>query len=175
MEFVDAGASGITITEDNFVPATATGFPGGYTAEIHITSGSAVWPANFIHFPTSGAGKITFKSYADPLGYASGITSGPDLAPWFANTYASGSKDPNGSIGRITTAGVQTEMAPAGIYRPLDIVSGPDHALWFTNQNDSIGRITTTGAAKFFTSSTISLPWGIAVGSGRRAVVCERG
>ena len=50
VESVGPGNTGITISEDNFVPASAPNFPGGYTAEIHITNGSPVWPANFIHF-----------------------------------------------------------------------------------------------------------------------------
>jgi surface antigen len=46
-----AGAvTGITISEDNFMPETGYGsLNGGYTAEIHITAGARVWPANFIH------------------------------------------------------------------------------------------------------------------------------
>jgi len=42
--------TGITVTEDNFMPEPGYGnLNGGYTAEIHITAGSSVWPANFIH------------------------------------------------------------------------------------------------------------------------------
>jgi streptogramin lyase len=29
------------------------------------------------------------------------------------------------------------------IYQPGGIAAGPDGALWFTNSNDSVGRITT--------------------------------
>jgi surface antigen len=50
VESVDQGGTGVTISEDNFVPEKSYVVPGGYTAEIHITSGSSVWPANFVHF-----------------------------------------------------------------------------------------------------------------------------
>ena len=49
----------ITITEDNFMPETGYGnLDGGYTAEVHITAGSAVWPANFIHPPSTWGAAI---------------------------------------------------------------------------------------------------------------------
>lgn len=50
VEDVAPNGSWIVISEDNYVPEEAKYFPGGYTAEVHITSGSMVWPANFIHF-----------------------------------------------------------------------------------------------------------------------------
>jgi len=50
VDSVDPGGAGITISEDNFISETGPYFAGGYTARIHITSGSAVWPANFLHF-----------------------------------------------------------------------------------------------------------------------------
>jgi surface antigen len=43
-----SSVTGITVTEDNWMPPTGS-FAGGYTAEIHITAGAPVWPANFIH------------------------------------------------------------------------------------------------------------------------------
>jgi hypothetical protein len=56
VESVDPGNAGITVTEDNFLPESSYGtLDGGYTAEVHITNGSSIWPANFIHFgATSG-------------------------------------------------------------------------------------------------------------------------
>ena len=74
VESVDPGGTGITITEDNYVPASAANFPGGYTAEVHITAGSSVWPANFIHFndqgvggppPTANGGSAIVSAYAN--------------------------------------------------------------------------------------------------------------
>lgn len=44
---------------------------------------------------------------------------------------------------------------PTGSSTPFAIVTGPDNALWFTeNQTTKIGRITTTGAITEFTPST---------------------
>jgi streptogramin lyase len=52
-----------------------------------------------------------------------------------------------------------------GILYPQDITSGPDGALWFTNDgNDSIGRITTGGAVSNYRLSPPS-PSGITAGS----------
>ena len=44
-------------------------------------------------------------------------------------------------IGRITTSGTVTNYTGAGISATQGITSGPDGALWFTNQSGSIGRI----------------------------------
>ena len=52
-----------------------------------------------------------------------------------------------------------------GIDDPVGIAAGPDGALWFTNYgNNSIGRITTTGAVTNYTGTGISLPFGITAG-----------
>jgi virginiamycin B lyase len=161
VESVDAGGSGITITEDNFVPATATSFPGGYTAEIHITRGSAVWPANFIHFPTSSPKPLVTNYTGKGIDGPQGIAAGPDGALWFTNST-------NNSVGRITTAGVVTTYTGKGISDPTSIVAGPDGALWFTNyansQQGSIGRITTAGKVTNYTEPRFSGPETIAVG-----------
>ena len=58
VESVDPGDSGITVTEDNYIPGGAQYFAGGYTAEVHITAGSAVWPANFIHIKDVSGGGV---------------------------------------------------------------------------------------------------------------------
>jgi virginiamycin B lyase len=71
------------------------------------------------------------------------ITTGPDGALWF--TYSG-----NNSIGRITTAGVDTQYpVPAPSSNPGGITAGPDGALWFT-ENTAIGRITTAGKVTEF-------------------------
>ena len=64
------------------------------------------------------------------------ITAGPDGALWFTN---SGTFDPTtktftgSSIGRITTAGVVTNLHRSQHRRTGGITAGPDGALWFTN------------------------------------------
>jgi surface antigen len=80
------GVTAITITEDNFMPETGYGnLDGGYTAEIHITAGAAVWPANFIHakdLPSSSSDANLV--YQDPdsttIYMLSNLASGPALS-----------------------------------------------------------------------------------------------
>ncbi len=53
-----------------------------------------------------------------------------------------------------------------GISDPAGIVAGPDGALWFTNnRNNSIGRITTTGAVTIYSGTGVDEPNGIAAGA----------
>ncbi|HKD10429.1 MAG TPA: hypothetical protein VKE50_00065, partial [Thermoanaerobaculia bacterium] len=63
----------------------------------------------------------------------------------------------DGVIGRITTAGVITEFPVAGVGSFFaGIASGPDGALWFTEQAlNKIGRITTAGSLTAFTIPTV--------------------
>lgn len=59
-----------------------------------------------------------------------------------------------------------TNYTASTISGPGGIVSGPDGALWFTNDgNNSIGRITVGGKVTNYTASSISDPVGIAVGA----------
>ena len=69
-------------------------------------------------------------------------------------------------IGRITPGGQITEFAVPGGHAALTkIVSGPDGALWFTEQSRGIGRITTDGSITEFAVPTLnSQPYGIAAG-----------
>jgi len=75
-----------------------------------------------------------------------GITAGPDGAVWFTNL--------EGTIGRITTAGVVTnEYSVPGAGIPWGITAGPDGALWFCAEFDKgnkIGRITTSGTITMY-------------------------
>ena len=76
-----------------------------------------------------------------------GVAGGPDGAIWFCNSV------PNGSIGRMTTAGVLTNTYPGGI-NPIAITAGPDGAMWFTQSRSSgIGRITTDVSANIAPSA----------------------
>ena len=96
----------------------------------------------------------------------SGITVGPDGALWFPNFG-------NGSIGRITTAGVVTNYTDPSIVNPGGITAGPDGALWFTNEGTgtetgavgvSIGRITTAGVVTDYTDPSMAQPFEITAG-----------
>ena len=113
------------------------------------------------------------KSYTDPsIASPNGITTGPDGALWFTNGGGE-SLTENGtltqtqaSIGRITTSGVVTNyIDPSVDAEPTDIITGPDGALWFTNEgSNSIGRITTAGAVIIYTSLDINGPTSITNG-----------
>jgi hypothetical protein len=70
-------------------------------------------------------------------------------------------------IGRITTAGVITEFSVTGNNNPFGITTGPDGALWFTEEEigNAIGRITTAGVITEFPVPTgNSFPMGITMG-----------
>ena len=73
--------------------------------------------------------------------------TGPKGDIWFTNvgTYdEEGNLTGGSSIGRITTKGKLRFYTDTSIVAPNAITTGPDKALWFTN-NGSIGRITTKG------------------------------
>ena len=92
--------------------------------------------------------------------------TGADGNLWFAKVESDG-------IGRITPAGVAT-VYTAGITagsRPFDIASGPGGNLWFTEDDDRVGRIT-PGAAEPTEVVTVSVK-----GKGRvigRGISCPR-
>jgi surface antigen len=68
VESVDPGGTGITISEDNYLPDSGYGdLDGGYTAQIHITTGSSVWPANFIHFTVPAPTVSSFSASPSTL------------------------------------------------------------------------------------------------------------
>src|SRR5450631_808456 len=58
-----------------------------------------------------------------------------------------------------------TKYTGTGIGQPWSITTGPDGALWFTNETtNSIGRITTTGTVTNFNGPGISDPGDITAG-----------
>jgi len=112
------------------------------------------------------AGVITEYSNPTSPGFPQSLTVGPDGNLWFADQGPIGAGGAsvvtgNGSIGRITTAGVITKFAvPTANSEPNFITTGPDGALWFTYGNDKnvginkIGRITTAGVVTDFSIPT---------------------
>jgi streptogramin lyase len=105
------------------------------------------------------AGQITeFNSPTDFPGASSpqAIAAGPDGNVWFVDNdgvdaeFGGGS---NGSIGRVTPAGVVTRFT-VGLGPqpgPKGIIAGPDGAMWFTEAHDKkLGRITTDGVITLF-------------------------
>lgn len=87
--------------------------------------------------------------------YFADIAAGPDGALWISDSY-------NGQILRMSTSG-SYDGFPLGSYSsgnvPLGIAAGPDGALWFVGTQNfipAVGRITTSGAIKFFTTGITS-------------------
>jgi virginiamycin B lyase len=127
-------------------------------------------------FPFAGIGRLNPGGTASE--FTSGITgdsirrivSGPDGNLWFTEF------NPPGAIGRITPAGVITEMAKGGVTPNMtagnveDIVAGPDGNLWFTKPFNSgqgaIGRITPAGTVTEFSTGldVAAQPRDVAVG-----------
>jgi hypothetical protein len=104
-----------------------------------------------------------------PSSYPNGITTGPDGALWFTESLAN-------KIGRIcasvtapgcTSIGAMIEypLFAASSY-PNTITSGPDGALWFTEETGpNIGRVTTAGVITEYPVLTAhSSPFGITTG-----------
>ncbi len=138
-------------------------------------------------------GQITEYSLDHPIddGSLSGITAGPDGSVWFTFTTVLG--DPYdypqqqiGKIGRITPHGRMTEFPlhlvpptsqkPPGEYdsphpqtfEAVDITTGPDGNLWFTETatySNRIGRITPGGDITDFLAPSIDRPQYITAGA----------
>jgi virginiamycin B lyase len=121
---------------------------------------------------TSGA--ITTYAMPSSAGLNSNLIVGPDGNLWFAHANpipSAGFIIPGtGFIGRITTAGVVTTYPDPSGGNPQSIASGPDGALWFTDDyypsgSTAIGRITTSGVfTNFYSGSNIDAVGAIAAG-----------
>ena len=125
-----------------------------------IVSGpdGALW---FTEYETNAIGRMTTAGAIStfPLGgsmtHPLGLTVGPDGALWF--TDASG-------IGRMTTAGVATQMATVDSY---EITTGPDGNLWFgVSSSDQVGKMTTAGQITLFQVPVGCYPQELAPGLG---------
>jgi virginiamycin B lyase len=125
----------------------------GIVAPSSITPGpdGALWASDIFgadRITTSGA----ISNYTDPsVLSAADITTGPDGALWFTDVLGGTSNPGNpigfpGTIDRLSTSGALTTFSDPSISLPEGITTGPDGAMWFTNNgNNSIGRITTSG------------------------------
>jgi uncharacterized repeat protein (TIGR01451 family) len=127
------------------------------------------------------AGDITWFTLPTGSSAPSGITAGADGALWFTESIQDGTN--RSKIGRITTTGSVTEftlpVAPDNIpVGPVDIVSGADGNLWFTESNTAqIGRITPAGVITEFAIPFAggSRPLGITAGPDGNLWFVEQG
>jgi virginiamycin B lyase len=104
---------------------------------------------------TDGTVKAFVPPYSPPS-LPSQIVVGPDKALWFAEpglafVKGQGSVPSYGGIVRISTDGQLKafDLAHRNVF-PLALASGPDGALWFADERERIGRMTTSGALKLF-------------------------
>jgi streptogramin lyase len=145
-------------TIKEFPVKTADRYPLGITAG----------PDGDIWFTELGAGTIgrstltgEMTEFTGLAGPAETIAAGPDGNLWFTEQSAA-------KIGRMTPTGTLEQFSLPTGSEPLDIVAGPDGNLWFTEQggNGAIGRITTAGTIREFTTGLTakSRPEGMAVG-----------
>jgi virginiamycin B lyase len=99
----------------------------------------------------STSGSLSEFSLLDGSGQLNGITSGPDGALWFTVTDTDNSAE---YIGRLSTSGSATfyRLDTTGSIDPLEIVAGPNSALYFGQgaESQGIGKITTTGSFQEF-------------------------
>jgi streptogramin lyase len=112
-------------------------------------------------------GTVSEFDWPIATGSMSSIVAGPDGNLWFLDF------NPPGRVGRVTPAGVVTEVATGGITPGLtagnlqNIIVGPDGNLWATRPFVSAGvaRITTAGVVTEFAAPAGIQPRDIAVGS----------
>jgi virginiamycin B lyase len=141
--------------------------PGSYDNPIVVTDGD-----------TSGATKMTTATLNAPSDPAPTLTYngawiGGDsaTAPITASVPANGAVKP--ATGQLAPAPQVVEYTlPTANSTPIDLVKGPDGAIWFTEQyGPRIGRVTTSGAFTEYKvlgsaqNPSYAQPWAIAVGA----------
>ena len=117
----------------------------------------------------------TFKSFDVPGDFSSlaDLTPGPDGNLWFTEQEDGATAGQQPAVGKITPAGAPT-LFPIAQVTTLDpnlgvdvnrsaITTGPDGALWFT-ENNAIGRITTAGTIEQFALTPGATPIRITAG-----------
>jgi len=88
----------------------------------------------------TSAGELT--RFDLPAGHPFEICSAPDGNLWF--TYLAGQK-----IGKITPDGIVTDIpTPSPLSWTHGITAGPDGAIWFTEENRAVARITNINCAQ---------------------------
>src|SRR5487761_1789928 len=96
------------------------------------------------------------------VGSVAGVRPASGTRTW---TGANVSLAANADRSHTEAAGAGRATTSPSISQPWDITTGPDGALWFTNfENNTIGRITTSGTITSYTGPGISEPYGITAG-----------
>jgi virginiamycin B lyase len=117
-----------TLTATVTTAADAGGGTQTATAQVTINGGNPL------------CGLITEFPVSNPNGQPAAIALGPDGNLWFTEC-------PAEKIGRMTTAGVETDYSSGHASAPVGIVSGPSGALWFADSsNNVIGEMNTSGS-----------------------------
>jgi len=163
VESVDA--TGIVITEDNFVPSGQP-WAGGYTARVHINGPSSgaqspAWPDNFIHFRDIAADLYFAKTRNTGSGHvevhsatrASGYQGGQHTVTWFSTADQS-----NGWFQMVgadllfiktrNTGSGHVEVHSAT--RASGYQGGQHSVTWFSTADQSNGWFQMVGADLFF-------------------------
>jgi virginiamycin B lyase len=111
---------------------------------------------------TDGTVKAFVPPYSPPS-LPSQIVVGPDKALGYAEqglafSKGQGSVPCDGGIVRLTTDGQfkAFDLAHRNVF-PLALASGPDGALWFTDERGRIGRMTTSGHLKLFSLASFDV------------------
>ncbi|HEX5374916.1 MAG TPA: hypothetical protein VFW48_02050 [Solirubrobacterales bacterium] len=132
----------------------------GFKSLITAGSDGNVWVtlgANGIARVTPACVVTEFTAGLDAGSNTCSIAAGSDGNVWF------GDCGTPTAVGKITPAGAVTEYEVPG--PPRSIALGPDGNLWFTQGNEeSIGRITTSGVSTIFPAPSPSLPVSIVAG-----------
>jgi virginiamycin B lyase len=142
--------------------------PGTDVAFLCVGPDKAIW---YTHDTAKSIGRLTsdgkVQEFTIPY-YASWLTSGPDGALWYAESDRDAidktTLDPRlGSIGRITMAGVASELTIDPKINPGEIAAGSDGAIWFLAFNSadhsrSLGRILPSGETRIIPLKGISQP-----------------
>jgi streptogramin lyase len=133
----------------------------GFNSQIAAGLDGNVWVtlgANGIARVTPACVATEFRIGLSAEANVCSIAVGPDGNVWF------GDCGTPTAVGKITPGGAIVEYEVPGAPRSLAL--GPDGNLWFTQGNEeSIGRITTSGVSTIFPAPSPSLPASIVAGS----------
>jgi virginiamycin B lyase len=119
---------------------------------------SLLWAALLTTAASLTAQNLIYQQYPIPFPSATayGIAAGADGNLWYGA---------NGNMIRLTPSG-QTTAFPVAGGTPFDVTAGPDGNVWFNmySISNGIGRITPSGVATTFSTSTVASPGRVTAG-----------